>query len=189
MANAQGQSETLGITGFHLVYTEDRGWVEASQLQMGERVQGADGDLTVTSLIRDPGVHQVYNMTVETDHVYYVGDLPALVHNNCLRSNMEENGTEFEENEDAHHIVAQFDPAMADARDLLQQYDIDINDPVNGVPLDWVFHQQTVHGVDWPEYAETVTSMLGDAADIGGKQGILDVLQNIAQTLQGGNLP
>jgi hypothetical protein len=83
LTNARGQSEVIGVTAYHLIYTEDRGWVEASQLRMGEAIQGANGDLTVTGLVQDPGVFQVYNMDVEADHVYYVGNLPALVHNNC----------------------------------------------------------------------------------------------------------
>jgi hypothetical protein len=41
------------------------------------------GDLTVLKVARDTGAERVYNFTVETDHVYYVGDLTALTHNQC----------------------------------------------------------------------------------------------------------
>jgi hypothetical protein len=44
-------------------------------------LRGDHGDLTVMALSRDPGVFRVYNMSVEADHVYYVGDFGALTHN------------------------------------------------------------------------------------------------------------
>ena len=81
MTNAQGITDTVGVTGLHRVYTEDRGWVEADNLTIGEPVRGANGELTVAGLTRDLGAHRVYNMTVEADHVYYVGTVDALVHN------------------------------------------------------------------------------------------------------------
>lgn len=94
LADATGNTETLGITGFHKMYTEDRAWTSAADLQIGELVRGDHGDLRVVGLTRDPGVHRVYNLTVEADHVYYVGDLAALSHNtkDCkfLRSEVED---------------------------------------------------------------------------------------------------
>ena len=81
LANATGQTETLGTTGFHKLYTEDRAWTSAAELRLGEHIRGGHGDLMVVSLASDPGVHRVYNLTVEADHVYYVGDLTALSHN------------------------------------------------------------------------------------------------------------
>jgi hypothetical protein len=83
LTNGQGGSEVIGVTAYHLIYTQDRGWVEISQLQIGEFVQGAYGYLKVTGLTQRPGDFQVYNLDVETDHVYYVGVDPALVHNMC----------------------------------------------------------------------------------------------------------
>jgi hypothetical protein len=52
-------------------------------MHSGEIIRGNNGELTVVGLTRAQGIDRVYNMTVEADHVYYVGDLPALVHNNC----------------------------------------------------------------------------------------------------------
>ncbi len=78
---ASGQADTIGITGYHKVYTEDRGWVDADDLRQGEYVETADGEAKVEGLVSDPGIYRVYNMSVEADHVYYVGDAQALVHN------------------------------------------------------------------------------------------------------------
>jgi hypothetical protein len=83
LQNDSGRTDTMGVTAYHRVYTEDRGWVDASDLALGELVRGDHGDVTVTGLVRDPGSFTVYNITVEGDHVYYVGDLTALVHNDC----------------------------------------------------------------------------------------------------------
>lgn len=81
VSNATGQVETLGVTGFHKLYAEDRGWTSVADLRPGEKIRGEHGDLTVAGMSSDAGVHWVYNLTVETDHVYYVGNLDALSHN------------------------------------------------------------------------------------------------------------
>jgi hypothetical protein len=39
--------------------------------------------LRVESVAPLPGIHRVYNLTVEGEHVYYVGEYYALAHNNC----------------------------------------------------------------------------------------------------------
>lgn len=83
LKDAHGKSDTIGVTGWHKIYSEQRGWVSVSELEHGELIRNADGYARVAGLVRDPGVHRVYNMTVEADHVYYVGDFSALVHNQC----------------------------------------------------------------------------------------------------------
>ncbi len=81
--NAQGDLETLGVTGWHKFYDEAEGWQSASELDLGDTLRGLDGQpMTVVSLQRDEGIHRVYNLTVEADHVYYVGELSTLTHNN-----------------------------------------------------------------------------------------------------------
>ena len=75
--------DTLGMTGWHKMFSESRGaWVSASELEIGEVLRGHDGPVVVTQLMRDPAVQRVYNMSVEADHVYYVGAIEALAHNN-----------------------------------------------------------------------------------------------------------
>jgi Pretoxin HINT domain len=67
----QGDADTLGVTGYHRFYTEDRGWVVVSELNLGEVIRSAHGDVVVTRVERTLGVDRVYNLTVEADHVYY----------------------------------------------------------------------------------------------------------------------
>jgi len=81
LKDASGVVDTLGVTGWHKMFSESRGWVSASELKAGETLRSFDGPLVVASLVRRSGADRVYNMTVEEDHVYYVGDLAALVHN------------------------------------------------------------------------------------------------------------
>jgi hypothetical protein len=82
VADASGQLDRLGVTGWHKFFRERRGWVSACELELGEKLRGHDGPVVVTSLVRDPDVQRVYNLTVEADHVYYVGDFSTLAHNN-----------------------------------------------------------------------------------------------------------
>jgi len=103
------------------VYTEDRGWVQAYDLHEGEAVRTASGNAIVTGLVRNPGTFRVYNMTVESDHVFYVGDLTALVHNTCAY--------------EVHHIVARRHPAMEPLKKLLGKNRIGINEKFNKVTL------------------------------------------------------
>ncbi len=82
VSDASGHRETIGVTGWHKIYSESRdGWVSASLLTNGELLRGHDGLVTVVSLTRRSGTFRVYNMTVEREHVYYVSSLDALSHN------------------------------------------------------------------------------------------------------------
>jgi len=83
-ADAQGGERTVKPTGFHKFYSEThRDWVSASELRKGESLKGLQGSHSVVAVERVPGVHRVYNMTVEGEHVYRVSPLGVLVHNEC----------------------------------------------------------------------------------------------------------
>jgi hypothetical protein len=82
--DAEGRRETIRPTGFHKFYrAPDENWVSAEQLGEGDQLQGQKGLLHVVANTRIAGVHRVYNMTVEGEHVYRVSSLGALVHNIC----------------------------------------------------------------------------------------------------------
>ena len=86
-----GHSETVRTTGFHKFYSDSRNdWISAAELRKGEQLRGVNGALTVAGLASLPGVHRVYNMTVEDEHVYRVGRLGTLVHNaGCFNQNQQ----------------------------------------------------------------------------------------------------
>jgi hypothetical protein len=80
----QGQSETTRVTANHLYWSEDRSeFVPAGELHCGELVNTSTGSAQVESIESDPDFHGfLYNLET-TEHVYRVGSLGALVHNNC----------------------------------------------------------------------------------------------------------
>jgi len=81
--DANGRQTTIRPTGFHKIRSFTRqDWVSTKELHEGELIDARGSPLTVLALRRLPGVHRVYNMTVEGEHVYYVSQLAALVHNN-----------------------------------------------------------------------------------------------------------
>ncbi|GAB6188181.1 hypothetical protein JCM17478_36830 [Thermopirellula anaerolimosa] len=84
VADEQGRQERVRPTGSHKFYSLDRGdFIPTEALREGEHLQGIAGRLTLLRRERVPGVHRVYNMTVEGEHLYRVSLLGALVYNMC----------------------------------------------------------------------------------------------------------
>lgn len=82
--NGHGDQEIVRPTTNHRFYSLDRhAWTTAGELQTGERLRALSGDLAVVSLTPLRGVHTVYNLTVEHEHVYHVSSLAVEAHNNC----------------------------------------------------------------------------------------------------------
>ncbi|MFF8770795.1 polymorphic toxin-type HINT domain-containing protein, partial [Kitasatospora sp. NPDC015120] len=77
-------------TSYHPVWVEDRGWVQAGDLRIGDPVVAADGTALPLTRIVDEGDlpdQLVYNLNVGDLHTYFVqvGDSSAIVHNaSCL---------------------------------------------------------------------------------------------------------
>ncbi len=82
----EGEANPLGVTDNHPFWSADRQeFVEAGRLQVGERLQRADGTLTQLTRItprRGPPV-PVFNFEVDVAHTYHVGANGVLVHNAC----------------------------------------------------------------------------------------------------------
>ena len=79
--------ETIDTTTNHPFYVEEKGWVAAGDLEVGDTLVTADGDeVEVTDLelekLAEPIT--VYNLEVEDFHTYFVGEYGVLVHNSCL---------------------------------------------------------------------------------------------------------
>jgi hypothetical protein len=77
----EGSSEPIGITALHPVWSVDaRAWISASELVAGARLTGLSGEAILrTMLPRD--IEPVYNIEVDADHCYRVGEQGLLVHN------------------------------------------------------------------------------------------------------------
>ena len=92
------QTETLGTTEEHSFYVDGKGWVEASDLAVGDQVvrhdagDGLAGFLTVKAVTLEAERQDTYNFEVAETHTYFVGLLAALVHNNCSPTDLLNNG-------------------------------------------------------------------------------------------------
>lgn len=76
--------EWIETTPEHPFYTLEEGWVPAGELKPGMHVRQADGDYELVWLnwnIRK--TQEMYNLTVDEAHTFYVGDGQWLVHNDC----------------------------------------------------------------------------------------------------------
>lgn len=83
LSDPQGRQERVRSTGFHKFYSDTRQeWVSAKGLRQDEQLRGLTRLVSVLQIESVPGVHRVYNFTVEDEHCYRVSTFGALVHNN-----------------------------------------------------------------------------------------------------------
>lgn len=76
--------ETIDTTTNHPFYVEEKGWVAAGNLEIGDTLITADGDeVEVTDLELEKLAEpiSVYNLEVADFHTYFVGEYGVLVHN------------------------------------------------------------------------------------------------------------
>jgi hypothetical protein len=90
-----GKNETIRPTITHRFYSLDRNeWIHIGDARFGEKLQGLGNNvITVISCQALGTTERVYNMTVEEDHVYHVGYLNLLAHNEgCIPERIWTNG-------------------------------------------------------------------------------------------------
>ena len=90
----EGEPEPLRVTALHPFWSVDRqAWVPLSELQRGERLSAWDGSTPmVESLTLREAPEPVYNIEVEGDHCYRVGQQGLLVHNQSAPGGQAETG-------------------------------------------------------------------------------------------------
>ena len=93
---------TINTTDNHPFYVEGKGWVPAIELETGDKLRTADGEIETVSKVEVEYLDEavlIYNLEVEGDHTYFVSDESVLVHNtydsgdNFGGENGSENGT------------------------------------------------------------------------------------------------
>ncbi len=105
LATTSGKQETLGVTGNHPFWVKDKGWTESDLLKTGMQVAGKDGGwLTVVGLALRVDKATGYNLEVEGDHSYFVGDNGAWVHNECLNNAQFRNSASLNTHYEKHII-------------------------------------------------------------------------------------
>ena len=110
-----------------------------------------------------------------------------------LRRNL---GHAISAGEDAHHIVPSTHARAAASRKLLDKYQIDINDAVNGIGLKPSGPKPAHHGNGLHSYdaIDTVTKRLNDAVEgasdwASGRKALLDEVASIKGEIAGGQFP
>ncbi|MFC3149441.1 polymorphic toxin-type HINT domain-containing protein [Litoribrevibacter euphylliae] len=84
LVDEQGVEEEFGVTQEHPFNIENKGWVNAGDLLVGEKVIGLkDRELFVKSVSLAASLHTTYNFEVADYHSYFVGEIGAWVHNDC----------------------------------------------------------------------------------------------------------
>ncbi|WP_211749624.1 polymorphic toxin-type HINT domain-containing protein [Paenibacillus sp. Marseille-Q4541] len=76
--------QIIETTDNHPFWVEDKGWIFADELQVGDKLQKADGSNLVIDKVEFLKLGKpvtVYNFTVADYHTYYVTDLGIWVHN------------------------------------------------------------------------------------------------------------
>ncbi|MGB5969456.1 MAG: polymorphic toxin-type HINT domain-containing protein [Spirulinaceae cyanobacterium] len=74
--------ELISTTGEHPFWVADKGWVEASDLQVGDLLQTDEETFVdIDRIEKREGDFEVYNFDVEGFSTYFVSDLGVLVHN------------------------------------------------------------------------------------------------------------
>ncbi len=78
----ESESKPVGVTGTHPFWSVDRkDWVSAADLEIGETLKTMAGTTVVESRTKREELEAVYNIEVEGEHCYRVGESGVLVHN------------------------------------------------------------------------------------------------------------
>ena len=86
ITDENGSETTINTTENHPFYTEGKGWVTASKLEIGDILHTKDGKIQVVkevSLEKLEAPVKVYNLEVDEQHTYFVSRVGVLVHNEC----------------------------------------------------------------------------------------------------------
>ncbi len=189
-------AETISVTGHHRFYTLDHHWTMAQQLMIHQQLCGIEQSVSIKNRTRDAGTRRVYNISVEGDHVYYVGSTSVLVHNACkwgnskeLKENLLDAGEIFHRGADAAHVVpadiwggrsGTIQKMIAKMHDILEEVGIDINDAENGFFTTSASH----NGTHSDFYIKSIYESLNGAR--GSRSRVLNAIEEIKEDIFNG---
>jgi hypothetical protein len=145
--------EWIETTPEHPFYTKEVGWLPADKLESGMHVRQADGDYELVWLKWN--VHQIqemYNLTVDEAHTYFVGEGQWLVHNSCddwVKRFTEEVGRPPLKGHDLHHGYPRQFVEWFEAKG------IDIHAPKNMFELPRDLHTRKPDGIHTGTFEES----------------------------------
>ena len=122
-------------TGLHPLYSLDRDdWVQVRDLRIGERLQTAEGGISIVALEKVRGLHRVFNLEVEGDHEFLVGDAQIRAHNNKVKPEKATVGAQRRVGD----FLESVDDIMANPKLLKGLNPADVQKKLSGkIPGDW----------------------------------------------------
>jgi len=77
-------NEEIITTQDHPFYTLENGWMNAGKLVIGQHIRRSDGSSGIVKSVKViQEIKQMYNLTVDQEHTFFVGEEEWLVHNAC----------------------------------------------------------------------------------------------------------
>jgi hypothetical protein len=134
----------LNGTSIHPVWSLDRlEWVPLGELAIGEQVYSHDGPLSLVARTSRNQPTDVYNIEVDCEHVYQVGNAGILVHNECGKllgeamSGVAGARKMWDKGKEAHHLIAEGlkGGKWDELRGLMVKHNIGLDDAANGMWL------------------------------------------------------
>jgi hypothetical protein len=85
VVDENGIKETITTTEEHPFYVDGQGWLPAGEIATGTVVSGpkSENDISIVGIHVNKDPQYAYNLTVDTDHTYFVGKTNMWVHNAC----------------------------------------------------------------------------------------------------------
>ena len=76
-------NEKIKTTPMHKFYIQDKGWIRAYEVEIGDKLIAKDNNMEITDIeyIYHKEPVKIYNMTVEDNHNYLITEYELLVHN------------------------------------------------------------------------------------------------------------
>ncbi|MGL5084583.1 MAG: polymorphic toxin-type HINT domain-containing protein, partial [Clostridium sp.] len=125
LVNIVVDEEKIQTTKTHPWYVEGKGFTDAEYIIAGDKVLTADGELKVVESIEVEILDEpiiVYNLEVEDNRTYYVGNNEILVHNACsdeLKKAYKEARTNGDNASSAYKKAKDATEGVADADDFV----------------------------------------------------------------------
>ena len=92
-------SEEINTTPKHPFWVIDKGWMNAEELEVGDKLLRNDNSISIVKSICTETLTEgknVYNFEVADYHTYFVSDLGILVHNKCAQDFAKKNAKQIE---------------------------------------------------------------------------------------------
>ena len=116
----ESESNAIGVTSTHPFWSLDRNaWVSAIDLKIGETLKTLSGTTVVESRSKREEPETVYNIEVEGDHVYRVGESGVLVHNQSAGADGNSSQNESTPEQPDHVFATGLRPNLSEFADSL----------------------------------------------------------------------